>query len=142
MLPWIIRGEQIPPAGEAPPVLLQGAPAEGGGVNGGPEVVCQIYGQLLLQVLPAQVLQGLDMGLQHEAVHIFLKFLELLRRGQPEGGLLHSGQKVPILRGEGGNGFRHRRQLLPAHVLLRAAQENIRFTFCHSHPPSVWGTPA
>ena len=92
VLPWVIRGEQIPPAGEAPPVLLQGAPAEGGGVNGGPEVVRQADGQFLLQVLPAQVLQGPNMGLQHEAVHIFLKFQELLRRGQPEGGLLHSSQ--------------------------------------------------
>ena len=142
VLPWIIRGEQIPPAGEAPPVLLQSVPAEGGGVNGGPEVVCQVDGQLLLQVLPAQILQGLDMGLQHEAVHIFLKFQELLRRGQPERGLLHSSQKVPVLLGEGGNGFRYRRQLLPAHVLFRTAKGNIRFTFCHSRPPSVWGTPA
>ncbi|CAN4033280.1 Ubiquinone/menaquinone biosynthesis C-methylase UbiE/MenG, partial [Dysosmobacter welbionis] len=50
VLPWVIRGEQIPPAGEAPPVLLQGAPAEGGGVNGGPEVVRQADGQFLLQV--------------------------------------------------------------------------------------------
>ena len=142
MLPWVIRGEQIPPAGEAPPVLLQGAPAEGGGVNGGPEVVRQADGQFLLQVLPAQVLQGPNMGLQHEAVHIFLKFQELLRRGQPIGGLLDGGQKIPVLRGEGGNGFRHRRQLLPTHVLFRTAKGNIRFTFCHSRPPSVWGTPA
>ena len=99
MLPWVIRGEQIPPAGEAPPVLLQGAPAEGGGVNGGPEVVRQADGQFLLQVLPAQVLQGPNMGLQHEAVHIFLKFQELLRRGQPIGGLLDSSQKIPVLLG-------------------------------------------
>ena len=99
MLPWIIRGEQIPPAGEAPPVLLQGAPAEGGGVNGGPEVVRQADGQFLLQVLPPQGLHRLDMGLQHEAVHIFLKFQELLRRGQPIGGLLDSSQKVPVLLG-------------------------------------------
>ena len=82
------------------------------------------------------------MGLQHEAVHIFLKFQELLRRGQPERGLLHSGQQVPVLRGEGGNSFRYRRQFLPAHILFRAAQGNIRFTFCHSRFPSVWGTPA
>ena len=87
------------PAGEAPPVLLQGAPAEGGGVNGGPEIVRQADGQLLLQVLPAQILQGLDMGFQHEAVHIFLKFQELLCRGQPVGGLLDSSQKVPVLLG-------------------------------------------
>ena len=142
VLPWVVRGEQIPPAGEAPPVLLQGAPAEGGGVNGGPQVIRQVDGQFLVQILPSQILQGLDMGLQYKAVYIFLKFQELLRRGQPERGLLHSGQQVPVLRGEGGNSFRHRRQLLPAHILFRAAQGNIRFTFCHSRPPSVWGTPA
>lgn len=39
------------------------------------------------------------MGLQHEAVHIFLKFQELLRHGQPIGGLLDSSQKVPVLLG-------------------------------------------
>ena len=143
VLPWVVRGEQIPPAGEAPPVLLQSAPAEGRGVNGGPEVIRQVNGQFLLQVLPAKILQGLDMGLQYKAVYIFLKFQELLRRGQPERGLLHSGQQVPVLRGESGNSFRHRRQLLPAHILFRTAQGNIRDCFiCHSRPPSVWGTPA
>lgn len=143
MLPLVTGGIQIPPAGETAAVLLQRVPAEGSGVNGGPEVVRQVDGQFLLQVLPPQSLHRLDMGLQHKAVRIFLKFQKLLRRSQPVGRLLNSAQKVPVLLGEGGNGFRHRRQLLPAHVLFSTAKGNIRDRLiCHSRPPSVWGTPA
>ena len=72
---------------------------KGAGVNGGPEIVRQADGQFLVQILPSQILQGPNMGLQHEAVHIFLKFQELLRRSQPVGGLLDSGQKVTVLLG-------------------------------------------
>lgn len=145
MFPLVAGESEIASARKAALFLLHGMIAEGNGINGVQQLRGQKDVQMLRQIAPAHILHFADVGLQDKILGVGGEFPELLQGGQAIGRLLDSGQEIPILRGEGGQSSKRCLQLCRFPLLgehcFQIVQRNIRFTFCHSHPPFAWETP-
>ena len=121
--------------------------AEGNRINGVQQLRGQKDVQMLRQIAPAHILHFADVGLQDKILGVGGKLPELLQGDQAIRRLLDSGQEITVLRGKSGK--RLGRCLQFACVTACGEQRvqmlhevDLGFTFCHSHHPFFWETPA
>ena len=147
MFPLVAGEGEIPFTGEAPLFLLHGMVAKRNGINGVQQLRGQKDVQMLRQIAPAHILHLADVGLQDKILGVGGELPELFQGGQAIRRLLDSGQKITVFRGKSGKRLGRCLQLACVTAcgkqrLQMLHEVDLGFTFCHTHHPFVWETPA